>query len=98
MAASLTIDLAAGASSLLATRKVQTIVDGAVAPSLDTLAVESGGTVTVSFSDAVASEQVLACFKALVNEAGLAESGLAPATIDLTGDVTPGSLQREYSV
>ncbi len=98
MASTLAIDLASGADSILVLRRVQTILDGAVAPRTDVLALESGGSVTMALPDDVASEQVLACFKKLVNMAGLPGSGMTPATISLTGSVLPGSRSREYSV
>ena len=98
MAATLQIDFAAGVNRELALQKLQIIVDGAVAPQLDTLALESGAQASVDFVDGVAEEQVLACFKTLVNTAGLTDAGFDPDTISLTGDVTPGSLQRTYSV
>ena len=98
MAATLAIDIAAGADPSLALKKLQTIVDGAVAPQTTLRVLNLSNIATVSFPDAVAEEQVLACFNALVNIAGLPESGMVPSTISLTGAVSPGSRQRVYSV
>lgn len=98
MASTLSIDLASGADSTLTLRKLQTIVDGAVAPATTILAQDISGTLTVVFPADTASEQVLACFRALVNRADLPESGMVATTLSLTGDVLPGSEQRVYSV
>ena len=98
MAAQLAIDLAADADARLALQKLQIIVDGAVAPQIDLRAIDNAGTLEVDFPDEIAEEQVLACFNALVNTAGLRDSGLDPDSIALTGDVSAGSRQRTYSV
>jgi len=98
MASTLQIDFASGADRRLALQKLQIIVDGAVAPETELRAQEVAEAAQVVFPDEVAEEQVLACFKSLVNSAGLTDSGFRPDTISLTGTVTPGSLQRTYSV
>jgi len=98
MASTLTIDFATGADRDLALQKLQIIVDGAIAPDITIIAIDNSGTATAVFPDATAPEQVLACFEALVNTAGVQDSGLLPDTISLTGDVVPGTRQRTYSV
>jgi len=98
MASQLSVTFSAAADRRLALRKLQTIVDGAVAPRLDIRAVEHTDHADLDFPDDVPAEQVLACYKAAVNMAGTPESGYADGTSLLTGDVSSGSLQRVYSV
>jgi len=77
---------------------MQTIVDGAVAPRIDIRAVEHGDHADLDFPDDVPHEQVLACYQAAVNMAGLPESGFVSGAPLLTGDVLSGSRSRVYSV
>jgi len=98
MASQLSVTFAAGANREFALRKLQTIVDGAVAPLTTIRALEHGDHADLDFPDEVASEQVLACFEAAVNMAGLPESGYVAGSALLTGDVLSGSRQRVYSV
>ena len=85
-----------------ALRKMQILVDGAVAPRIDVRAADQGSYVRVEFPDDVAPEQTLACFRAAVNLAGLPESPLAagsPRLEDVTsGDDLRAPQQYEYSV
>jgi len=97
MAAQLSVTFATGANRLLVMRKLQRIVDGAVAPRTDIVAVEHNDHADLDFPDDVASEQVTACFRAAVNMAGLPESGYVSGSPLLTGDVLSGSEQRVYS-
>jgi len=98
MASQLSVTFASGANRLLALRKLQTIVDGAVAPRLDIRAVEHTDHADLDFPDDVPAEQVLACYQAAVNMAGTPESGYTSGSPLLTGDVLSGSRQRVYSV
>lgn len=98
MASQLSVTFASGADRPIALRKLQTIVDGAVAPRLDIRALEGADTGDLDFPDDVPAEQVLACYKAAVNMAGLTDSGYEDGSPLLTGDVLSGSLQRAYSV
>lgn len=98
MPSQLSVTFAADVDRAVALRKLQTIVDGAVAPRLDIRAVEHADHADLDFPDDVASEQVLACFKAAVNMAGTTDSGYVSGTPLLTGDVLSGSRSREYSV
>jgi hypothetical protein len=104
MASQLSVSFASGADRVLALRKLQTIVDGAVATRLDIRALEHIVTPPaldhgdLDFPDDVPTEEVLACFEAAVNMAGLPESGFVAGTALLTGDVLSGSRQRVYSV
>ena len=98
MASQLSVTFSTGANRLLALRKLQTIVDGAVAPRLDILALEAADTGDLAFPDDVPAEQVLACYKAAVNMAGLPDSGYVDGSPLLTGDVLSGSRSRVYSV
>jgi hypothetical protein len=98
MASQLSVTFAAGANRPLAMRKLQTIVDGAVAPLTTIRALESGSAADLDFPAEVAEEQVQACFRAAVNMAGLPESGFEAGTAVLTGVATSGSQQRVYSV
>jgi len=85
-----------------ALRKMQIIVDGAIAPRIDLRASDQGSFVRVSFPDDVAPEQALACFRAAVNLAGLPESPLAAGSPRLEDAGTNADLrspeQFEYSV
>lgn len=99
MASTMQIDFATGADRRLALRKLQTVVDGAVAPETEILAQDNGSNqAEVVFPDGTASEQVLGVWKGMINRIEMADSGYVAGTMTLTGDVTPGSLQRVYSV
>jgi hypothetical protein len=107
MASRLDIGLANGLDATArerkeALRKVQTIVDAAVAPRIDLRAQDEGSFVRVTFPDDIAEEQTLAAFRAAVNLSGLPESPLAAGSA-LLEDVTSGDdlrspLQTVYSV
>ena len=84
-----------------ARRKLQIIVDAAVAPRTD-LEVRVLTDKVRAVLDGIASEQRLACFRAAVNAAGLPEAPFNASTVryydsDTTDDLS-GSEQREYSV
>jgi len=84
-----------------ALRKLQIIVDAAVAPLTTLRPSDEGSFMRVDFPDSVASEQAQACFRAAVNIAGLPESPLAagsPRLETLAGDSLTGAQQYEYSV
>lgn len=98
MASQLSVTFASGADRPLALRKLQTIADGAVAPRISVRAVEHSDHADLDFPDDVPAEQVLACYEAAVNMAGLPGSGYVGGTPLLTGAVLSGSRQREYSV
>lgn len=98
MASQLSVTFSPGADRLLALRKLQTIVDGAVAPRLSIVALEAADTGDLAFPDDVPEEQVLACFEAAVNMAGLPESGYVDGSALLTGAILSGSRSRVYSV
>ena len=98
MASQLSVTFAAGANRPFAMRKLQTIVDGAVAPLTTITALEHGDHADLDFPDEVASEQVQACFRAAVNMAGLPGSGYVAGSALLTGAISSGSQQRVYSV
>ena len=78
--------------------KLQTIVDGCVAPRTDIRVFEHLDHADADFPDDVAAEQVLACFNRAVNMAGTPESGYVSGGVLLSGDVLSGSRQLEYSV
>jgi len=107
MPSQLDIDLKNGAQAtegerVDALRKVQIIVDGAIAPRIDLRATDEGSFVRVVFPDDVPAEQAQACFRAAVNLAGLPESPLAagsPILEDVTSSASlTGAEQRVYSV
>lgn len=84
-----------------ALRKVQIIVDGAIAPRTELQPTDEGSFLRVEFPDDVASEQTLACFRAAVNLAGLPESPFEAGSSrleDLSGNDLRASSQYEYSV
>lgn len=98
MPSQLSVTFAAGADRTIALRKMQTIVDGSVAPRLDIRAVEHLDHADLDFPDDVPVEQVLACFQRAVNMADAPGSGYAPGTSSMSGDIGSGSRQRVYSV
>lgn len=98
MASQLSVDYASGANVVDALRKLQIIVDGAVAPRTDIRAIDQTTFASLSFPDDVPAEQVSACFRAAVNLAGLPESPFVAGSPALSGAVSSGSEQREYSV
>lgn len=98
MPSQLSVTFSAGADRRLALRKLQTIVDGCVGTRLDIRALDAGNTADLDFPDDVPTEQVLACYQRAVNMAGTPESGYDGGTPALSGDVSSGSLQRDYSV
>ncbi len=98
--ATLTVDLAdAAADNRLKILNLQSRIDAAVSGALDTVRVDDNGAdVTVDFDDVVADEQIIACYQAAVNLAGLPESGFVGGTAVLSGSVSSGNRQRLYSV
>ena len=84
-----------------ALRKMQIIIDGAIAPLTTLRPTDEGSYLRVEFPDSVASEQALACFRAAVNIAGLPDSPLgagSPRLEDLSANSLTGAAQFEYSV
>ena len=85
-----------------ALRKVQIIIDGAIAPRIDLRPTDEGSFLRVSFPSDVAEEQAEACFRAAVNIAGLPESPLAAGSprleTDPGGEDLRSPSQYEYSV
>jgi len=99
MPSTLSLDLGANVDNQrTALLELQRRVDGVVAPQTPPTVTESGGTASVVLPDAVASEQVLALYNMVVNMAGLPGGDWDPASLSLTGTVTPGTRQRTYSV
>jgi hypothetical protein len=98
--ATLTVDLAdPAADNRLKILNLQGRIDAAIAGALDTVRVsDNGSDATVAFDDVIADEQIIACYQAAVNLAGLPESGFVSGTPALSGSVSSGARQRLYSV
>lgn len=94
----MTVAFSSNADRTLALRKLQRIVDGNVAPLLTTRALEVGANGSVGFDEVIPAEQVIACYQGAVNMAGTTESGYSGGTVALSGTVSSGSRQRNYSV
>jgi len=107
MASQLDIALKNGAAATAgertdALRKLQIIVDSAVAPLTTLRASDEVTFIRVVFPTSVASEQVQACFRAAVNIAGLPESPFAEGSprledVDTSADLRAPQ-QYVYSV
>lgn len=100
MATRLEVSLKNGAQATAAERKnalrkLQIVLDGAVAPLTTLQPTDEGTLLRVDFPAGVAPEQPLACFRAAVNLAGLPESPFEAGSPRLE-DTVSGADLREF--